>query len=368
MHRDSDTLDLGGGIPDMALFPSDKLAEVAARVVRDNAAHSLQYAPTEGLWPLREFIASRLNQRGCEVNAEQIIMTHGAQQALATAASLLTGPSQPVILEQPGYPGAMQAFSLAQAPILPLPVTPEGWDFGPLQGYRAAASYVIPNFQNPTGRQASRSARQELIGYHERTGTLLIEDDAYGELGFDESPTRPLLADATGRGILLGTFSKTLCPGLRVGWLVAPRSLVGPSVRILQAASLQPGTLSQHLAWELIRELDWPKHVSRLSHAYRARAQALLARCSELGLRSNLPRGGLFLWVSTRGEASVFARRAAASGVFSVPESGFRHPGCSGADRHLRLAFSRYFDLPAQREKLELGFAAGCADTDAQSA
>jgi 2-aminoadipate transaminase len=357
MHRDHDTLDLGGGIPDMALFPSETLAEITARVVRDNAAQALQYAPTEGLWPLREFIAHRLNQRGCKLTADEIIITHGAQQALATVAALLTGPGQPLLLEQPGYPGALQAFSLAQAPLLSLPITTDGWDLEAVRARHAAAAYVIPTFQNPTGRRAGESARIELTRWLDQRRICLIEDDAYGELAFDGSPTRPLLADAEGRGILLGTFSKTLCPGMRVGWIAAPKSLISSSVRLLQAASLQPGTLSQYLAWELIQTLDWSRHVARLSNAYRARAQALRARCQELGLESAMPQGGLFLWVTSPGQATAFAASAAARGVFCVPESGFRAFGQPAPDAHLRLAFSRYLDLPAQREKLRHAFA-----------
>lgn len=362
MHRDHDTLDLGGGIPDLSLFPSDQFAEITARVVRDDAANALQYAPTEGLAPLRDFIAGRLNQRGCQVSAEQVIITHGSQQALAAAASLLTGPTRPAAVEQPGYPGALQAFSLAQAPILPFSVTGDGWDLEALYHEHTAAIYVIPNFQNPTGQRASRGACLQLLQYHERSGTFLVEDDAYGELAFGESSTRPLLADARTRGLLLGTFSKTLCPGMRVGWLVAPLGLVGPAVRVLQALSLQPGTLAQHLAWELIQHLDYDAHLARLRDTYHTRACALRARCEQLGLPSELPSGGLFLWVRTAGDASKLARVAAINGVFSVPEAGFRHPLHPGADCHLRLAYSRYLDLPAQRERLTHAFAPKCAE------
>lgn len=357
MHRDHDTLDLGGGIPDLSLFPSDKLAEIAARVVHDNATNALQYAPTEGLTALRGFIADRLNQRGCQISTEQVIITHGSQQALAAAASLLTGPTRPVAVEQPGYPGALQAFSLAQAPILPLPITGTGWDLEPLRDARAAALYVIPNFQNPTGQRASLDACLSLLHHHERARTFLIEDDAYGELGFETPSTRPLLADARTRGLLLGTFSKTLCPGMRVGWLVAPHALVGPSVRVLQALSLQPGTLAQHLAWELIQNMDYDAHLARLHDTYRARAKALRAHCERLGLHSEEPGGGLFLWVRTAENASGVARLAATKGVFSVPEAGFRRPLHPGADCHLRLAYSRYLDLPTQRERLTGAFA-----------
>jgi 2-aminoadipate transaminase len=350
--RGNAALDLGGGIPDPALFPSQLLAEVSMRLMAEHAAVALQYAPTEGLMPLRVHIAERLERRGCRVNPEQIVITHGAQQALASVAALLTGPTGPVALEQPVYPGAMQAFSLAQAPIVALPVTDLGWDLDALRGRDVAALYVIPNFQNPTGRKASAEQRLTLARHAENSRTFVIEDDAYGELDFSRGSSRPILADAPTRGLLLGTFSKTLCPGLRVGWVVAPSGLVEPLVRILQASSLQPGTLAQHLALGLLECLDWEAHLGELRRCYQRRAAALHARCAQLGLAAAMPTGGFFVWLGARGEASLVAERAAAEGVLVVPERAFRHLRHPGPDRHLRLAFTRYLDTLSDREAL----------------
>ena len=351
--RGNAELDLGGGIPDPALFPTEVLGEVTARVMRDGAAQALQYAPTEGLGPLRELIAQRLEQRGCRITSAEVIITHGAQQALATMGALLTSPTQAVALEQPVYPGALQAFSLAQAPILPLPVTSDGWALEAIDGKRPSAMYVIPSFQNPTGRAASAAERRRLAEYAESTGTFVIEDDAYGELDFESRPLRPILADAPTRGILLGSFSKTLCPGLRVGWVAAPKELVSPIVRILQASSLQPGTLAQHLVRGLLDSLDWEGHLANLRMRYAERARALRARCAEVGLIAAMPRGGFFLWAKSPGNATHFAELAAAGSVSMVPERAFYGTPHSGPDRHLRLAFSRFLDLPRDRSRLQ---------------
>jgi 2-aminoadipate transaminase len=345
-------LDLGGGWPDPALFPCEGLAAVAEEVVARRADHSLQYAPTEGLEPLRAFVADRLRLRGCTVSSDQVLLTHGSQQALYTVAALLTSRAQPVALEQPGYPGAEQAFALAEAPVVALPVTTEGWELDALRDRDLGALYVIPNHQNPTGRRASREQCSELVRFAEQCGALVIEDDAYGDLAFDAELARPLWAELPTRGILLGTFSKTLCPGLRVGWIVAPGELVEPLVRVLQASSLQAGTLSQHLAWGLLERLDWEAHLARLRQAYARRAQALHDVCRSLGYDAPAPRGGFFLWLDTRTEATSLARRAAGFGVLGVPECAFRHPGCPGPDRHLRLAFSRFDDTVEARERL----------------
>lgn len=215
------------------------------------------------------------------------------------------------------------------------------------------ALYVIPNHQNPTGRSASPEQCSKLGCFAEATGAFVIEDDAYGELAFDGKLARPLLADAPTRGILLGTFSKTLCPGLRVGWIVAPQELIDPLVRLLQASSLQAGTLAQHLAYELVKRLDWEAHLTRLRRAYARRAQALVEACEGLGFGLEPPRGGFFLWLATHGEATDVAERAAAHGVLTVPERAFRFPGCPGPDRHLRLAFTRFDGSERDRGRLK---------------
>ena len=349
-------LDLGGGLPDPALFPIAEFSEVAADVLATEGDVALQYASTEGLEPLRGFIAARLARRGCEIGPEQIVITHGSQQALSAVAMLLTSPTAAVALEQPVYPGAQQAFALAQAKVVPLPVTRLGWELDALHRHRVAAIYAIPQHQNPTGRKASPEQCLALSRFAERSGTFIIEDDAYGELDFCSEMSRPLLADAPTRGILLGTFSKTLCPGLRVGWVAAPRALVPPLVRILQAFSLQPGTLAQHLAWGLVSRLDWDSHLQKLRSHYAERARRLRSCCSRLGLDSEAPSGGLFLWVRTSELASQFAERARQQGALVVPERAFRHPTYPGPDEHLRLAFSRFSATDSERHRLEMAF------------
>ena len=354
-HPSGCVLDLGGGWPDPALFPGEQLAAVAEQVVARRADHALQYASTEGLEPLRSFIAERLRRRGCRVSVDQVLLTHGSQQALYTVAVLLTSRTQPVALEQPGYPGAEQAFALAEAPVAPLPVTADGWELDALRDCEIGALYVIPSHQNPTGRSASTEQCSKLVHFAERRGVFVIEDDAYGDLAFDGEGAQPLWAALPTRGILLGTFSKTLCPGLRIGWMVAPRELVEPLVRLLQASSLQAGTLAQHLAFGLLERLDWEAHLGRLRRAYARRARALQDACRALGYPARSPRGGFFLWLDAQGDATTLARRAAVHGLLGVPERAFRHPGCPGPDRHLRLAFSRFDDTVEARERLRKG-------------
>jgi 2-aminoadipate transaminase len=346
------TLDLGGGHPEPRLFPAEALSQAAARLFHDERAIALQYGSTEGLHPLRAWIADRLRRRGFDVLTEQILITQGSQHALSTVTQVLGSPNQLALLEQPGYPGALQALALAECNVDALPVNDEGWDLTVLAHSTPNLVYVIPHYQNPTGRCATHSQKQALAACASQQGFFVVEDDVYGELGFDGNNHRPLIADCPERGILLGSFSKTLCPGLRLGYIAAPLELLPPLVKTLQATALQPGTFAQHLAMELLTHFDYDAHLQRLRQFYQQRAQALSSRCRELGLSLTSPEGGLFLWVTTPAAASVTAQHAAEQGLLSVPESAFRAPGLHGPDRHLRLAFSRYKDNAESRRKL----------------
>jgi 2-aminoadipate transaminase len=342
VHRDENTLDLGGGIPCPSLFPSEALARLAPAVIEEHPESSLQYAPTEGLLPLRRWLCARLRARGMPCEPERLLITHGSQQALGALAQVVACPSRPVAFEQPGYPGARQAFALAQAPLLPLEVTEEGWDLSLFDRSSPASVYVVAHHHNPTGRGASDSSKQQLAALTETRGCFLIEDDAYAELDFTKPSLRPAVADAPHYGVLVGSLSKTLCPGLRLGFIVAPPCLVDPLVRTLQATSLQPGTLAQHLALALLESLDWDQHLSRLRSVYAERMALLSQHCLALGLAHVQPQGGFYLWVRTRGNATTTAQHLARQGVLTVPESAFRLSTTPESDEHLRLSFTRY--------------------------
>lgn len=333
--------DLAGGIPDPDLFPREAFAHAAERVLGPEAGQALQYAPTEGLMGLREWFAARLRLRGAEVDAEQILITHGSQHALSTVALLLGDRGRPVAIEQPAFLGAEQAFSLTEARILSLPITAEEWDLDAIRGSGVRAVYVNPDYQNPTGRLVSGAARLELARSAEREGAFVVEDDAYAELAFSTKLSRPIFAE-TDRGILIGTLSKTLCPGIRVGYIAAPRPLIEPLTRLLQASTLQPGTLAQALALEVLESIDFDAHRGELAATYEARARALRLACQRAGLGAEEPRGGFYLWIATRESGGEMARALLIRGLSAVPESAFRCRGLGGTDGHLRLSFSRF--------------------------
>jgi len=244
-HVTPGTLDLGGGHPAPELFPRELLRDAAERLLSDGLNGALQYASTEGLPELRHYIRDRLERRGLTLNPDQILITQGSQHALSTVALVLGAPERLALLEQPGYPGAHQAFALSQCRLGVLQVTADGWDLDPMATTNPTLVYVIPHFQNPTGRRATSAQMKQLTGEASRRDCFVIEDDAYAELAFDQVLSRPLVADCPDRGILLGSFSKTLCPGLRLGFIAAPKALVSPLSRALQSTTLQPGTLAQ---------------------------------------------------------------------------------------------------------------------------
>lgn len=332
--------DLAGGIPDPDLFPREAFARAAERILVAEPARALQYAPTEGLHGLREWFAARLRRRGADVSADQILITHGSQHALATVALLLGDKGSPVAIEQPAFLGAEQAFGVTESRILSLPLADGGWDLDALRGSAARAVYVNPDHQNPTGRTATRRARAELARAVEREGAFLIEDDAYSELSFTGELEGPIFGE-TERAILIGTLSKTLCPGIRVGFIAAPRELIEPLTRLLQAGALQPGTLAQALALEVLEGFDFDAHRARLSLTYGARARALKQALDRVGVRASAARGGFYLWIDTEGEASQVVRALREQGLSAVPEAAFRVRGLESLDRHVRLSFSR---------------------------
>lgn len=331
-------LDLAGGIPDPALFPLQELQAAAARALTDPS--SLQYAATEGHLGLREWIAERLVRRGASVSAEDVVITQGAQHALASLAQLAAGPGQMAALEAPAYPGALQAFALASAPIAPLPITEDGWDVSTLPR-EVNAIYAMPHFQNPSGRSASRRAMEELMAAASARRALIVEDDAYGELSFSGQRKRPILADLPELTALVGSLSKVLAPGLRIGWIVAPRRLRQPLIRVLQATALQPGTFSQSVAAEWLRQANFDGHLQGITTAYQTRAAAACGILREAGLKVREPEGGLFAWAKTPGRAADWCRRMLAEGVLLMPESSFGLGSAWHADAHARVAFSR---------------------------
>jgi len=338
-----EVISLAGGMPAAELFPAAELAAEAATVLAEDPS-ALQYSATEGFGPLREWVAARHGAR-----PEQVVVTHGSQQALELVFRVTVDPGGPVGLPDPGYVGAIQAGRLAGAELHGIPGDADGIRVDALEdrlrsGWRPGLVYVVPNFDNPTGAVLSLERRRALAALAERYGFVVLEDDPYGELRFD-GPALPAMRALSERVVTVGTFSKVVCPGLRVGYAIAPVEVAQAIVLVKQAADLHTGSLTQRMVHRLVSRPGFlDAHVARLRDVYRRRAGALVAALGEeLGgrVRAGVPRGGMFVWAEVTGppvDTAGLLDRAVAHGVAYVPGSAFGVENVAASS--MRLSFA----------------------------
>ncbi len=347
-------ISLAGGLPAPEAFPSPELSGAITWLLAHDPGGALQYSATEGFGPLREWIAA---DHG--VDPDQVLVTSGSQQALELVVRTLVDPGADVALADPGYVGAIQALHLVGAHLVGVATDDQGLLVDDLarrlaEGLRPALVYVVPNFHNPTGASLAAERCRALAELADRYGFVILADDPYRHLRWaGQAP--PPLATLSERVVTLGTFSKTLCPGLRVGYVVAPRSLIRAVARVKQAADLHTATLTQRATFQLVSgPAFFTSHLSRLRSLYQAKASALVG-----ALRLHLdgrfefrdPEGGFFVWGRLMGagiDAEELLGSALNRGVAFVPGAAFAVD--SGFPRHLRLAFSH-----ASAEELEAG-------------
>lgn len=340
-------ISFAGGLPSPASFPVDAIARASVRVFARQAQTALQYGPTEGYGPLREWIAVRHG-----VAAERVIITTGSQQGLDLLAKVLIDPGSTVVVETPTYLGALQAFSLYEPVFRAL----RSDDDGPLPEALDAALaqdarflYAQPNFQNPTGRRMPVARRAALVARARELDVLLVEDDPYGELAYDGERLPSLLSMNPEGVAYLGSFSKVLAPGMRLGYLIAPPALVRKIVQAKQAADLHTPSLVQLLAYETVRAGLFDHHVEEVRELYAAQCRAMLDALAchmPAGVRWNQPRGGMFVWLTLPAgiDAGELLPRAIERRVAFVPGAAF-HAG-DAAVNTVRLAF---VTVPAER-------------------
>jgi 2-aminoadipate transaminase len=352
-----DLVSFAAGYPDPASFPWGEFREIANALLSGRDGSVLQYGPTRGYKPLLETILGVLDDRGIRTTLEETAITSGSQQGLDLVARVLISPGDVVLVELPAYTGAISAFKNVQAQLVGVKQDPDGIDLEDLDavcererraGKRVNLLYLVPNFQNPTGALLSLEKRLELIEWAERRDMLIVEDDPYGALCFDdvasERHTRPMRADDRhGRVIYLSTFSKTLAPGFRVGWMVAPAPLVERFETAKQSVDLMTGSLDQRIVHEAVMRGLLTRLAPGLRNLYRRKRDVMEAALRrELGDRLSWPvtRGGFFLWVRLPEGAddnTVLARALEQRLVFVIG-SAFYVDG-NGHDR-IRLSFS----------------------------
>jgi 2-aminoadipate transaminase len=324
-----------GGLPAPGLFDRAGLqAAFTAVLAEDSGARALQYSTTEGDPLLRRLIAERLTGRGLATAPDDLLITSGSQQALTLVAAVLLGPGDRVLVEEPSYLAALQCFGLAGAQAIPVPCDDGGLDPDALEAliaeHRPTLLYTVPTFHNPTGRTLSLERRLALARVAERTGVWIVEDDPYGELRYsgEALPSVASLPAAHGRTLAISTLSKIAAPGLRIGWVRAPRMLLRSLTIAKQAADLHSSTVDQAAAARWLADTDLPAHIERLRAEYGARRDALLSGLGAAlppGSTHNHPDGGMFVWARLPDgwDAGALLQRALDRDVAYVPGAPF---------------------------------------------
>lgn len=350
-------LSLAGGLPAPEAFPLAELARASAEVAE---AAAFQYSTTEGLAALRERIAAWEHATGSVTEPDGVLVTSGSQQALDLIARTFTDTGTLVAIDDPGYVGAIQVFETAGARFLPIPVDADGMEVAALEaaltgGARIKLCYTVPDGHNPTGTTLSTARRQALAALADRYGFLVVEDGAYRSLGDPRPPVRAF----TDRALSVGTVSKTLAPGLRVGWVSGTSDLVTPLARMKQRLDLNTGAFPQRIVLSLVTDEGWwAAHIDRVRHLYTERRLALAAavrtQLAPLGFALSPADAGMFLWGRFDDiDADSLLAEATRRGVAYVPGSAFAPAQVTTAHRRaLRLSFAT---LPPERLECAVG-------------
>ena len=345
-----DVISFAGGLPAPELFPLDAVRESFDRVLTDDGAEALQYGATEGYEPLRVYLAEQAGSRGIHVGPENVLVTTGSQQALLLLSLVLVHPGKGVMIESPSYIGALQAFSLYGPRYHPVAMDDDGIvvdaarDVLAQPGVRIQLLYTVSTFQNPSGVTMTLPRREALLEAACRAGVPIVEDDPYGDLRYSGERIASFRALEGGEdSVYLGTFSKTLAPGLRLGFAIAPKQLIVKMGLAKQAADLHTDSVAQRALLDFCLHNDLAQHVAMLCDVYRERRDTMLAaldRYFPSGCRWTRPSGGLFTWVTLPEgmDATALLAEAVEQKVAFVPGESFFTDG-SGANT-LRLNFS----------------------------
>lgn len=353
-------ISMAGGLPSPLAFPLDAFTQACQTVMQRDGAAALQYATSEGFAPLRQAVADFLPW---EVDPDQVLITTGSQQALDLIGKVFLDRGSRMLVEKPTYLGALQAF----APQEPIPVGVDSDDDGILvEDFAAKAgtgadkarlAYVLPNFQNPTGRSMSEARRAALVASAAAHGLPIVEDNPYGDLWFDAPPPLPLSARNPDGCIYLGSFSKVLAPGLRLGFIVAPKAVFPKLLQAKQAADLHSPGFNQRMVAEVLKDGFLDRHVPTIRALYKSQCAAMLASLAQemqgLDVQWNSPDGGMFLWVRLpEGMNAIdLLPRAVDKGVAFVPGAAFYAD--EPDPRSLRLSF-----VTASVEQIRIGITA----------
>lgn len=328
-------ISFAGGLPAPELFPVENIAIATSKVLAEKGRIALQYASTDGYLPLREIIVNeRVKPSGIDCTVNNIMITNGSQQALEFSAKLFINEGDIIALESPSYLGAINAFLPYRPNFLEIPMDENGMIVEKLEeaiesGVEVKMIYVIPDFQNPSGITMSVERRKRLTQLAATHNIPIIEDNPYGDLRFNGEKLPPLKSfDNTNNVITLGTFSKTFCPGLRLGWIVASEDIVHKYILIKQGADLQCNTLSELIATEYMSDYCLDDHINEIIEVYRNRRNVMISSMEKYfpkDVKFTRPDGGLFTWVEVREDIDtrILAEEALKENVAFVPGASF---------------------------------------------
>ncbi len=346
--RQPNVISFAGGLPAPEMFPLREVKEACNYILEHHGQEALQYGTTEGYPPLKEFLAESMQKYGIPAVPGNILMTNGSQQALDLIGRLFINNGDKILTDAPTYLGAIQAWRVYKPQFVTIPLDEDGtnpdWVEKILKEHKVKFIYILPNFHNPAGTTIPYERRQRLVELAAKYGTFIVEDDPYGELRFEGKDIAPLISMHKENVIYLSTFSKTLSPGIRLGWIVAPEQVIARLVQAKQGADLHTSTFVQHIAHDVAERGIINRHVKRIRAVYKERRDVMLAAMEKYfppGVTWTRPQGGLFLWVCMpeHVDSQELLEFAVEEEVAFVPGTAF-YPDDQGGRNCMRLNFS----------------------------
>lgn len=309
-----DVISFAGGLPNPISFPIDALKTSVDHAISENGSRLFQYSSTQGYAPLREYIAVKYRRvHGLDIHADDILITTGSQQALELIGKVLINKGDGIVIEEPGYLGAIQAFTLSEPTFYGVTLENDGLNLEELekaiQQPNVKFIYTVPNFQNPTGLTYSKEKRQQIYDIISKYDVALIEDDPYGELRFQGEPLPYIGAGKLENSILLGSFSKTVTPGMRLGFVITKnKELMKHIETAKQATDLHTNIFSQYVIYDYLANNDYTEHVKKIVSLYKNQSDAMLDAMQEFfpaHVEYTKPDGGMFIWATMNNGASA---------------------------------------------------------------
>lgn len=355
-------ISFSGGFPNPESFPIQAISDATQKVLAEDGKKILQYSGTEGYLPLRQWISERYLKRfDLKIDPSEILIVNGSQQALDLIGKCFLNKGDHILMEKPAYLGAIQSLSMFEPVFHHATLTEKGLDIEEVKDVLSSAPikllYTVPNFQNPSGITYSLESRKALAQSLEGSDVVLIEDDPYGELRFLGDHIDPIKKFAYDRTIMLGSFSKIVSPGLRLGWVVAPKAIMERLIVAKQASDLHSNVLSQYAVHRFLMDNDIDAHIAKIKSMYQSQREAMVLALEEFmpeGIEFTKPEGGMFLWVTlpkALTSMGLFERAAAAKVVF-VPGDPFYTEGENHPTMRLNYTNSKPEEIRIGIERL----------------